>query len=136
VTEILPVYRDEEEVVLDQIEAYYTGRRFVELGDQTPDDESLLSVLARVEAFIRVGRTGGAPIRGATHTDRPVIDIDVLSNTRAVAKQVAKEIEQLLMAERHPIDSCNVLMGPQRVPWVEGSPVVRMYASYQLSLRR
>jgi len=137
VTEILPVYRDEEAVVMDAIEAFYAGRRTIELGDQTPDDEPLGAVLARAEAFVRVGRTGGAPIRGGEHTDRPVVDIDVMTQgSSRLAKLIANEIEQLLLSRPHPIDDCNVLMGPQRVPWVEGTPIVRMYASYQLSFRR
>lgn len=131
---MLPVYRDEEAVILDQIEAYYRDEkpRAIHTGDQTPGDDDLEDVLP----FVRVGRTGGAPIRGSEHTDRPVIDVDVLASTRAEAKAIAKEIEQLLMARRHPLDDCNVLMSPQRVPWVEGTRIVRFYASYQASLRR
>ncbi len=131
---ILPVFRDEEAAVLDQIEAYYKTEkpRTIHTGDQTPGDDDLEDVLP----FVRVGRTGGAPIRGSEHTDRPVIDVDVFAKTRAEAKMIAREIEQLLMASRHPIDDCNVLMSPQRVPWVEGVPIRRFYASYQLSLRR
>jgi hypothetical protein len=129
---ILPVYRDEELVVLEQIQAYFFSRgRTVYTGDQVPDD-NLESQLP----FIRVGRTGGAPIQGAEHTDRPVVDVDVLANTRGEAKQIAKEIEQLLLSRPHPIDKANVLMSPQRVPWVEGIPIRRFYASYHLSLRR
>lgn len=131
---ILPIFRDEEAVVLDQIEAYYRDEnpRTVYTGDQTPNDDDLVDVLP----FIRIGRVGGAPRRGDEHTDRPVIDVDVLAKTRAEAKQIAKEIEQLLLAARHPIDTCNVLMSAQRVPWVEGVPIRRFYASYQLGLRR
>ena len=129
---ILPVYRDEELVVLEQIQAYFFSKgRTVYTGDQVPDD-NLESQLP----FIRVGRTGGAPIQGAEHTDRPVVDVDVLAETRAEAKQIAKEIEQLLLSRPHPIDKANVLMSPQRVPWVEGIPIRRFYASYHLSLRR
>lgn len=130
---ILPVFPDEEAIVLDQIEAYFASRgRLIHTGDQTPGDDDLADVLP----FVRVGRTGGAPIRGSEHTDRPVIDIDVLAKTRAEAKAIAKEIEQLLMARQGKIDDCNVLMSAQRVPWVEGQPIRRFYASYQLSLRR
>lgn len=129
---ILPVYRDEEAVVLDAIETYFsTIGTTVYTGDQVPDN-SLETQLP----FIRVGRTGGAPIQGAEHTDRPVVDIDVLASTRAEAKLIAKQVEQLLLSRPHPIDKCNVLMSPQRVPWVEGVPIRRMYASYHLSLRR
>jgi len=129
---ILPPFRDEEAVAMDAIERYFQllGET-VHLGDQTPD-EGLESRLP----FIRVGRTGGAPIRGGEHTDRPVVDVDVLAGSRAEAKRIANLIEQLLMSTPHPIDHCNVLMGPQRIPWVEGSPIRRMYASYHLSLRR
>lgn len=131
---ILPVFRDEEAVVLDQIEAYYRDEnpRTVYTGDQTPNDDDLVDVLP----FIRVGRVGGAARRGDEHTDRPVIDIDVMASTRAEAKAIAKEIEQLILARRHPIDTANVLMAAQRVPWVEGMPIRRFYASYQLALRR
>lgn len=129
---MLPVFRDEEVVVLDQIDAFFQWQPGVHSGDQTPADEDLEHALP----FVRAGRAGGGPIRGDEHTDRPVVDIDVFARTRAEAKSIANQIEQLLMARRHPIDDCNVLMGPQRVPWVEGVPIVRMYASYQLSLRR
>lgn len=129
---ILPVFRDEEAVVLDQIDAYFEWSPGVHSGDQTPADEALEAALP----FVRVGRTGGSPIRGSEHTDRPVIDIDVFASTRAEAKRMAKQIEQLLMASRHPLDNVNVLMSPQRIPWVDGVPIVRFYASYQASLRR
>ena len=129
---ILPVFRDEEAIVLDQIDAYFGWEPGVHSGDQTPGDEALENALP----FVRVGRVGGAPIRGSEHTDRPVIDIDVFASTRGEAKRIAKEIEQLLMARRKPLDDVNVLMSPQRVPWVEGVPIVRFYASYQASLRR
>ena len=65
-----------------------------------------------------------------------MIDIDVFASTRAEAKRIAKQIEQLLMARRAPLDDVNVLMSPQRVPWVEGIPITRFYASYHASLRR
>lgn len=135
---ILPAYRDEELVVLDQVEAYFQDenpRERVFTGDTTPD-EGLEDMLTDNGVFIRVGRAGGAPIQGEEHTDRPVVDVDVLASTRATAKTVANQIEQLLLARRHPIDKCNVLMGPQKVPWVEGVPIRRFYASYHLSLRR
>lgn len=133
VDKILPVYRDEEAEVLDLIERHYaTLEQTIHTGDQTPNDDALESVLP----FIRVGRVGGAPRRGSEHTDRPVVDVDVFSMTRAEAKRIALEIQQLLMSAPRPIDACNVLMGPQRVPWVEGSPIRRMYASYHLALRR
>ncbi len=129
---LLPIFRDEESVILDQIDALYGWEPGVHSGDQTPGDKALEASLP----FVRAGRTGGAPIRGSEHTDRPVIDIDVFAATRGEAKQIAKEIEQMLMASRHPLDDVNVLMSPQRVPWVEGVPIVRFYASYQASLRR
>jgi len=131
---VLPPFRDEEAEVLDLIEAYFAVEgTTVYTGDQTPEDSPIDQVLP----FIRVGRVGGAPIRGSEHTDRPVIDIDVLATTRAEAKRLGKLIEQLLLSAPHPIDDCNVLIGAQRVPWVEGvSSIVRMYASYQLSFRR
>ena len=129
---ILDVFQDEEAVLLAIIRAYYLSKgQTIFAGDQTPDRD-----LESKLPFVRVGRVGGAPIRGSEHTDRPVIDIDVLAGTRADAKRIANEIEQLLMSRPKPIDDCNVLMGPQRVPWVEGVPIRRMYASYQLSLRR
>jgi hypothetical protein len=131
---ILPPYRDVEAEVLDLIEAYFAGRgETVYTGDQTPADARLDKSLP----FIRVGRTGGAPIRGDEHTDRAVVDIDVLAGRRSDALRISKLIEQLLMSRPKPIDDCNVLMSAQRVPWVEGvSTIVRMYASYQLSFRR
>lgn len=129
---ILPVFRDEELAVLDQIDTYYGWEPGEHSGDQTPADEELASVLP----FVRVGRVGGSPNQGSEHTDRPVVDIDVFASTRAEAKTKANEILQLLLAHRHPIDRAGVLMAPQRVPWVEGVPIVRFYASYHLSLRR
>lgn len=117
------------------IDAYFADRdETVYTADQTPDD-GLDTMLADGGAFVRVGRVGGAP-SGDEHTDRPVIDIDVLAGTRAVGKAVSNLVQQLLMSKPHPIDHCNVLMSPQRVPWVEGSTVRRFYASYQLGLRR
>jgi hypothetical protein len=129
---MLPPFRDDEAVVLDQIDALFDWEPGAHSGDQTPGDEDL----ERVLPFVRAGRAGGAAIRGSEHTDRPVIDVDVFARTRAEAKQIAQRIEQMLLAAQHPIDDVNVLMGPQRVPWVEGVPIVRMYASYQVSLRR
>lgn len=129
---ILPVYRDSEAIILDQIDEYYEWEPGTHSGDQTPGDEALEDVLP----FVRVGRVGGAPVRGSEHTDRPVIDIDVFARTRSEAYRIAREIEQLLMARKAPLDDVNVLMSPQRVPWVEGVPITRFYASYQASLRR
>lgn len=129
---ILPVFRDEEAVVLDQIDAFFEWTPGEHSGDQTPADEALDAALP----FVRVGRTGGAPVRGAEHTDRPVIDIDVFARTRAEAKSLAKRIEQLMLSRQHPLDDVNVLMSPQRIPWVDGLPIVRFYSSYQCSLRR
>lgn len=130
---ILPIFRDEESEVLDLIEAYFAGKgRTVYTGLETPD-----TALETRVPYIRVGRTGGAPVRGSEHTDRPVLDVDVITyDDRAGAKQIAKEIEQLLMSAPRPLDRVNVLMSPQKVPWVEGSKFRRYYASYQLSLRR
>jgi hypothetical protein len=130
---ILPIFRDEESEVLDLIESYFAGKgRTVYTGLETPD-----RALETTVPYIRVGRTGGAPVRGSEHTDRPVLDIDVITyDDRAGAKQIAKEIEQLLMSAPRPLDRVNVLMSPQKVPWVEGSKFRRYYASYQLSLRR
>jgi hypothetical protein len=131
---VLPPFLDEELEVMNLLEAYFTSLgEAVYTGDQTPNDKRLAEVLP----FIRVGRVGGAPVRGDEHTDRPVVDIDVLAGTRADAKRIAKLVEQFLMSRPKPIDDCNVLMSPQRVPWVEGvSGIVRMYASYHLSFRR
>lgn len=129
---VLPVYRDVEAVVLDQIDELFDWEAGDHSGDQTPADEDLEAALP----FVRAGRTGGAPVRGDEHTDRPVIDIDCFATTRAEAIGMAKRIEQMLLSRRKPIDDCNVLMSPQRVPWVEGVPIVRFYSSYQLSLRR
>lgn len=130
--EIMPPFRDEEAEVLALIDHYFTvtAPETVYSGDRTPDD---------VEAnlpFVRVGRVGGAPDRTQEHTDKPVVDIDVLATTRGQAKRIAQVVEQLLMSHPHPIDDCNVLMGPQRVEWAEDSPIQRFYASYHLSLRR
>jgi hypothetical protein len=60
----------------------------------------------------------------------------VFSSTRAEAKLMSNEILQLLLSAPHPIDNCNVLIGPQKLPWVEGIPIRRMFASYHLDLRR
>ena len=129
---ILPIFRDVEAIILDQIDALFEWAPGAHSGDQTPGDDDLDAVLP----FIRVGRTGGAPIRGSEHTDRAVIDVDVFASTRAEAFELAKRVEQLLMARRAPLDDANVLMSPQRVPWVEGIPITRFYASYQVSTRR
>jgi len=129
---ILPPFRDVEAIVLDQIDALFEWTAGTHSGDQTPGDDDLDHILP----FVRVGRTGGAPIRGSEHTDRAVLDVDVFASTRAEAFQIAKRVEQLLMARRAPLDDVNVLMSPQRVPWVEGVPIVRLYASYQVSTRR
>lgn len=130
---ILPIFRDEEKEVRELIKAYFAGNvELVYTGYETPD-----TALEQSCPFIRVGRVGGAPIRGSEHTDRPVIDIDVITyDDRATAKRIAKEIEQLLLSRPHPLDDVNVLMSPQKVPWVEGSLFRRFYASYQCSLRR
>lgn len=129
---ILPVFRDEEAEILNLIKAYYAAKsKTIYTGIETPDTD-LQSKLP----FIRVGRVGGAPARGAEHTDRPVVDVDVFASTRAEAKLMSNEILQLLISAPHPIDVCNVLIGPQKLPWVEGIPIRRMFASYHLDLRR
>jgi GrpB-like predicted nucleotidyltransferase (UPF0157 family) len=87
--------------------------------------------------FVRVSRVGGASPDGVT--DRPVIDIDVLSTSRNTARNVAVRIEQFFLTRPHPIDRCNILMAPQMVPWVSRdaeTTVRRFYASYHLSMRR
>lgn len=128
---ILPPFRDEEAEVLDIIEAYFKARgRTVYTGTETPEGDELQRSLP----FVRAGRVGGAPDHPSY--DQPVVDIDVLARTRREAKQVAKEVEQLMISRPHPIDTCNVLMSPQKVEWQEGSPIRRFYASYHLSLRR
>jgi hypothetical protein len=132
---ILPIFRDEELEVINILKAYFAGKTVPETlhyGTETPSDEALEGVLP----FVRIGRVGGAPARGAEHTDRPVIDVDVLAATRAAAKRISNEIEQLLISKPHPIDNCNVLIGPQKIPWVEGIPIRRYFASYHLDLRR
>lgn len=130
---ILPIFRDAEAVVLDLIEAYFATSEYrVKVGDQTPADEDLQDAMP----FVRVGRVGGAPIRGSEHTDRPVIDVDVFASTRRDARRLAALIEQLMLSAPHPLDEVNVLMSPQRLSWVDGIPVVRFYGSYQCSLRR
>lgn len=124
-------FRDEEAIVLTLIRDFFAGRGLtVAVGDETP--ESFDGKLP----FVRAGRVGGAPRAGAEHTDRPVVDVDVYAATRKQAKEMAQLIEQLLLSTPHPIDSCNVLMSPQRVQWVEGQPIRRFYASYHLGLRR
>jgi hypothetical protein len=129
---ILPVFRDEEMEVINLIKAYYAAKsQTVYTGIETPDTD-----LQTKLPFIRVGRVGGAPARGSEHTDRPVVDVDVFSSTRAEAKLMSNEILQLLLSAPHPIDNCNVLIGPQKLPWVEGIPIRRMFASYHLDLRR
>jgi hypothetical protein len=129
---ILPVFKDEEMEVINLVKAYYASRsKTVYTGIETPDED-----LASKLPFIRIGRVGGAPARGAEHTDRPVIDVDVFASTRAEAKLMSNEILQFLLSSPHPIDNCNVLIGPQKLPWVEGIPIRRMFASYHLDLRR
>jgi hypothetical protein len=127
-------FRDETKEVLDIIKAYFAApgpeQRTIFTGDQTPT--SLEGKLP----FIRADSVGGSTRPGAEHTDRPVVDVDVLATTRAEAKRIAQVIEQLLLSRPHPIDSCSVLMRPQRVEWVEGVPIRRFYASYHLGLRR
>jgi hypothetical protein len=129
---ILPVFRDEEMVVINLVKAYYLSKgKTVYTGIETPD-----TGLETKLPFIRIGRVGGAPARGAEHTDRPVVDVDVFSSKRSEAKLMSNEILQLLISAPHPIDNCNVLIGPQKLPWVEGIPIVRLFASYHLDLRR
>jgi hypothetical protein len=129
---VLPPFRDEEAEVLDIIEAYFADpahTRTVYTGNETPEGDDLQTSLP----FIRVGRAGG---NSSAIDDNPVTDIDVLARTRREAKDIAQELQQLMMSCPHPIDTCSVLMAPQKVEWQEGSPIRRFYASYHLSLRR
>lgn len=121
-------FRDETAAVLGVIEGYFATRRVIHTGDETPT--SFTNVLP----FVRADRVGGASRDGVT--DRPVVDVDVYASTRREAKEIAQLIEQLLLSRPSPIDSCTVLMAPQRVKWVEDSPIRRFYASYHLGLRR
>jgi hypothetical protein len=87
--------------------------------------------------FVRVSRVGGASPDNVT--DRPVVDIDVMSTSRKTARDTAALIEQFLLSCPHPIDRCNTLMAPQMVPWISRDAetiVRRFYASYHLSMRR
>ena len=129
---ILPVYRDEEMEIINLIKAYYAAKsKTIYIGIETPDED-----LSTKLPFIRIGRVGGAPARGEEHTDRPVIDVDVFAATRSEAKTISNEILQLLLSAPHPLDYCYVLIGPQKLPWVEGIPIRRMFASYHAGLRR
>lgn len=137
---ILPIFRDEEDEVMDLLESYFSdellGNRSIAVGTETPDN--LPAALVGVEAFVRIGRVGGASVRGDEHTDRPVVDVDVLGMRRRNAKDIAKMIEQFLHSKPHPIDSCSTLIAPQKVEWAEATEpgVKRYYASYHLNLRR
>lgn len=126
-------FRDETAAVLAIVEAYFAApgpeQRTIFTGDETPRDgfDSELP-------YVRIDRVGGATREGIT--DRPVVDVDVYASTRAEAKRIAQIIEQLLLSRPHPIDTCTVLMAPQKVKWVDGVPIRRFYASYHLGLRR
>lgn len=136
IDKIQPVYRDEESVVLDLVEDYFaTLGHPVYTGDRTPT-EGLTTLLGDTGVYVRAGRVGGAPANGEEHTDRPVVDVDVYANTRGLAKLAAGQILQLLLSHPHPIDTCTVLMAPQRVGWDPNSPIERFYSSYHLGLRR
>lgn len=130
---IMPPFRDEEAELFELIDKYLEAKwpDPVYSGDETPD-----AGLDGKMPYVRLGRVGGATRPGAEHTDRPVVDVDVYASTRRDAKRIAQLIEQFLISCPHPIDSCTVLMAPQRVTWVEGVPVRRFYASYHLGLRR
>jgi hypothetical protein len=126
-------FRDEEAEVMRLVRAFLAGEGITAtVVTETPDASTFNSVLP----IVRLGRVGGAPQAGSAISDRPVVDVDVLSKTRAEAKRIAQRIEQFLRSCPHPIDSANVLMSPQKVEWQEGSYIRRMYASYHLSLRR
>lgn len=141
-TEILPTYRDAELVLAGESDEL-PGLLPVFLGcpvawvdiEHPPELEYLLANGQLY--FVRVSRVGGAsPDR---ITDRPVIDVDVMSTSRSMARTVAANIEQFLESVPYPIDRCNTLMAPQMVPWISRdaeTTVRRFYASYHLSLRR
>lgn len=134
---ILPIFRDEEDEVLLLLQTYFADPDIdltIALGTETPDD--LPAVLAGVDAFVRIGRVGGATQDSVS--DRPVIDVDVLGVVRRKTKDTAKMVEQFLASKPHPIDSCNVLIAPQKVEWAEQTErnVKRYFASYHLNLRR
>lgn len=132
---MLPAFRDTEAVILDLLDTWFNPAGYdpvVFMDTETYSGDRFNAAIP----FIRVGRTGGAPRRGDEHTDAPVIDIDVLARTRGEAKDIADTIQQILVSTPYPIDTCNVLMSPQKVEWQEGSPLRRFYASYHLALRR
>lgn len=132
---ILPIFRDEEDELLPLIRDYFaTLDLTIALGTETPDD--LPAALAGVDVFVRIGRVGGATQDNIS--DRPVVDVDTLGLVRRKTKDAARLIEQFLISKPHPIDSCNVLIGPQKVEWAEATEpnVKRYYASYHLNLRR
>lgn len=123
---------DEERIVMDLIEAWFNPPGYpvvVYTGTETIPGRDFEASLP----FVRVGRVGGAP---DGPDDHPVVDIDVLSKTRAEAKDIANTIMALLESKPHPINEINVLMAPQKVNWIEGSPIRRFYASYHLTFRR
>ena len=123
---------DEERIVMDIIEKWFNEPGYapvVYTGTETIAGRAFEASLP----FVRVGRTGGAP---DGPDDHPVVDIDVLAMTRNEAKDIALTIMSLLETKPYPIDELNVLMAPQKVEWIEGSPIRRFYASYHLTLRR
>lgn len=122
--------------VMDLLEAAFPG---IQTGTELPAD--LPALVGGGTNFVRVSRLGGTTDRTTT---TPTLDVDLFARSWAVGDDVSRQIEQVLLAYPHRVqsagryvvlDTVTEVMGPQEVPWTDRN-IRRFIASYQISARR
>lgn len=97
----------------------------------------LPSNLGEVLPLIRARRVGGTDDR---ITDRPRVDVEVYAPTAAIAKPLAEQVRQRMLAgaartNAGVMDRAFTEVGPRELPYP--NPAVRVWAAtYRISLRR
>lgn len=137
---ILGDYPDVAQAVMDLVKEW-----FPELEDRAPGDwrvgrvwpDSVQDILAAGESACRVTDIGG---NDDGLTDRPLIDIHVLSPTFTDARRLCVGIQSRLLG--YPwrtgstvIDKVRTAMRPHEVPWDDDN-TYSYYSSFTVSARR
>jgi hypothetical protein len=138
-------YPDIETVLLDWLEATYTGLATSDavrrVDTETPPN---LQELLLTGGFARVGLvTGRDDAGGWNHggtTDYSVVDVDYFANSRDAAYAGATDIRSRLTGSPHRvgevvIDRVSTEEKPRRLPWADEN-TWRFGATYRISARR
>lgn len=132
-------FPDIEVALLDWLEATWDALRTTDtvrrVDTETPANLQEIAVAGGV--FVRVSLVTGADDRV---TDRSIVDIDVLSDSRATAYAWAEDIRSRLTGSPHRvgpvvIDRAVTEEKPRRLPWADEN-TWRFGATYRISARR